>query len=199
MIGTRVRQLREKSGMTAVELAEKSGVSQGYISQIENGKRPNPGEDILRKIADALGVSYDVLTLTNKENDDVFIARSKSHPTMRRNKDEHDITIKIDGIVCGIDVKVLPDYSNITDKDERQNLISHLIGFHISFGNALERSITEILFENKDELLSKFRDNIGEIHRRTLERLEYLNNVMESISEKKYDIDINKNNQDGDF
>ncbi|MFZ0614680.1 MAG: TRAP transporter substrate-binding protein DctP [Desulfobacterales bacterium] len=37
-VGTRVRELRQTAGITAVVLAERSGISQGQLSKIENGK-----------------------------------------------------------------------------------------------------------------------------------------------------------------
>ncbi len=39
IVGDKIRRLREKAGLTQEELALKSGLSQGYINQIESGKR----------------------------------------------------------------------------------------------------------------------------------------------------------------
>jgi len=40
--GERVRELRQKRGLTQVELSERSGFPQGHISEIESGTRvPN--------------------------------------------------------------------------------------------------------------------------------------------------------------
>lgn len=55
----RVRQLRKQQPggeLTQVELAERSGVSQPVISQIENG-RANPTVEVLELIAAALDVA----------------------------------------------------------------------------------------------------------------------------------------------
>ncbi|MEA3036827.1 MAG: hypothetical protein QOH04_2604 [Sphingomonadales bacterium] len=38
--GNRLRELRKKAGLTQIELAERTGVSQSAISQIENGETP---------------------------------------------------------------------------------------------------------------------------------------------------------------
>jgi transcriptional regulator with XRE-family HTH domain len=55
-IGRVLRQLREQKGLSQAALAKRSGVAQGYISQMEAGEKKNPGIETLRKIAKALGV-----------------------------------------------------------------------------------------------------------------------------------------------
>ena len=42
MLGEHVRNIRKKRGITLKELAEKTGLSIGYISQIERGFPPPP-------------------------------------------------------------------------------------------------------------------------------------------------------------
>ena len=37
--GRRVRQLREKAGLSQVEMAHRFGIDRGHISETENGKR----------------------------------------------------------------------------------------------------------------------------------------------------------------
>ncbi len=39
IVGQNIRQMRQKSGLTQEELANISGLSQGYINQLESGKR----------------------------------------------------------------------------------------------------------------------------------------------------------------
>lgn len=59
-IGQRIRQIREQSGMTQDDLAEKTGLKRPNISRIESG-RYNTGQDILSKIALALGKRLDIV------------------------------------------------------------------------------------------------------------------------------------------
>lgn len=54
--GMKIKELRETSGMTQTELAEKIGVSKSVISAYEKGIR-NPSNKILQLIADTFGVS----------------------------------------------------------------------------------------------------------------------------------------------
>jgi transcriptional regulator with XRE-family HTH domain len=55
MIGQEVRRRREELGLTGAELAARSGLSPGAISQIENGKR-TPSSTTVMKLARGLGV-----------------------------------------------------------------------------------------------------------------------------------------------
>jgi DNA-binding Xre family transcriptional regulator len=55
-----VRVYRELRGLSARELAEKTGISAAFLSEIENGKKEG-GVSTLKKIAQALGVIIDDL------------------------------------------------------------------------------------------------------------------------------------------
>ena len=56
--GKRLRELREKRGLTQPQLAEMCGISLAHISMLETGYRQNvPRRDTILKLADALGVS----------------------------------------------------------------------------------------------------------------------------------------------
>src|ERR1700682_2059493 len=59
-VGDRVKEIREERKWTQDQLAEKSGVSKGFLSDIENSKR-NPSSEYVLKIANALGASIDYL------------------------------------------------------------------------------------------------------------------------------------------
>ena len=56
-MGQFIRMKRAEKGMTEVELAKKTGLSQSYLSQLEGGSRKAPSHEILRKLAEALEVS----------------------------------------------------------------------------------------------------------------------------------------------
>lgn len=59
-IGTFIRAQREAAQVSVRQLAEKAGVSNPYLSQIERGLR-KPSADVLQQIAKALRVSAEVL------------------------------------------------------------------------------------------------------------------------------------------
>lgn len=60
-LGDRIRQLREASGLTQGQLAHGSAVSQGYLSQLENGEVKNPSAAVLLRVAEAMHVDADEL------------------------------------------------------------------------------------------------------------------------------------------
>lgn len=60
-LGDRIRQLREESGLTQGQLAQGSAVSQGYLSQLENGEVKNPSAAVLLRVAEAMQIDADEL------------------------------------------------------------------------------------------------------------------------------------------
>lgn len=61
--GRTVKQWRERQSMSRSELAEASGLSYPYVSQLETGLR-KPSRDAARKIAGALNISVEDLERT---------------------------------------------------------------------------------------------------------------------------------------
>ena len=58
-MGYRIKEVREACGMSQEELAQKSGVSRGTISALENGVERNTTSKTLLKIANALNTTVD--------------------------------------------------------------------------------------------------------------------------------------------
>ncbi|OHB38816.1 MAG: transcriptional regulator [Phenylobacterium sp. RIFCSPHIGHO2_01_FULL_70_10] len=57
LVGRNVRRIRLQRDLTQEELAERSGFTQQYISDLERGRR-NPTIVSLYELAQALGVSH---------------------------------------------------------------------------------------------------------------------------------------------
>ena len=53
-LGLKIRMLREKKGMTRLELSEAAGISESHLKKIEAGSR-RPGIDTYQKIIGILG------------------------------------------------------------------------------------------------------------------------------------------------
>ncbi|MFE5319131.1 helix-turn-helix domain-containing protein [Paenibacillus sp. NPDC056579] len=53
-----LRDMRKLKGFTIRELADRSGVSAAYISQLENGNRGVPSPDVLMKLSEGLNTPY---------------------------------------------------------------------------------------------------------------------------------------------
>jgi transcriptional regulator with XRE-family HTH domain len=60
-LGERIARLRERKGLTQKTLADRSGFSVTYLSEIESGKDRNVSSAKLLRIADELGASLDYL------------------------------------------------------------------------------------------------------------------------------------------
>ncbi|MEC0247691.1 helix-turn-helix domain-containing protein [Paenibacillus chitinolyticus] len=54
----KLKDLRKLKGYTIRELADRSGVSAAYISQLENGNRNIPSPDVLMKLSEGLNIPY---------------------------------------------------------------------------------------------------------------------------------------------
>lgn len=59
-VGERIREIRDKRGMTQDKLAEAAGLSKSFLSEVENDKS-NISSRILLRIANELGASMDYL------------------------------------------------------------------------------------------------------------------------------------------
>lgn len=66
----RLTELREQAELSPSELAQKSGVSLPYLSQLESGKRRNPRLPIRRALAQVLGVTAADLPLSGTTTDE---------------------------------------------------------------------------------------------------------------------------------
>ena len=60
-LGDRIRKLRDQRELTQGQLAQSSSVSQGYLSQLENGEVKNPSAAVLLRVAQAVDVDPDDL------------------------------------------------------------------------------------------------------------------------------------------
>lgn len=82
VIGNRLKNLRERSGLTQNALAEAAGVSQTHLRRVELGNA-----DItvghLQLVCDALGVSLAEFFETCDETDEISVAAAKLTPRQR--------------------------------------------------------------------------------------------------------------------
>ena len=70
-IGTFIRDTRKKKGITQVNLAKHSKITQGYLSQIESGKRKNIMPTVLERIGNSLDVPLPVFQFMSLEIKDI--------------------------------------------------------------------------------------------------------------------------------
>ena len=60
-LGKKIRQLREELSMSQAQLSSQGGLSQGYLSQLENDEVQNPSAAVIFRLAQALNVDPRVL------------------------------------------------------------------------------------------------------------------------------------------
>jgi transcriptional regulator with XRE-family HTH domain len=57
--GPTIERLMMETGVTYRALADKTGLSAGYLNHLVHGNRPVPSDDVMRTLARALGVGPD--------------------------------------------------------------------------------------------------------------------------------------------
>lgn len=67
--GLAVRIFRERQGWSQTRLGQATGIDRGYLSKIENGM-VDPGLEMQRRIADALGISHAELIAQAQEEEE---------------------------------------------------------------------------------------------------------------------------------
>jgi transcriptional regulator with XRE-family HTH domain len=59
--GEIIKARREERSISLVDFAKKVGISPGYLSQLENGRKDNPSLDVMLSIAQELDLDIDML------------------------------------------------------------------------------------------------------------------------------------------
>ncbi len=93
MLGDAIKKIRINKGLGLNETAKKAGITGGYLSSIENNKKTNIGTDILRALADVLGVS--IREFYNDDKDVSVNENIDNNLPALNNKDEKDIAKKL--------------------------------------------------------------------------------------------------------
>jgi XRE family transcriptional regulator, master regulator for biofilm formation len=73
MIGSKIKEMRQKRGYSLSELAKQADVSKSYLSQIERGLQSNPSLQFLHKISVPLGTNIDYFIGENRAQKEVHI------------------------------------------------------------------------------------------------------------------------------
>ena len=76
-VGEIIKAKREEKGCSLVEFAKRIGISPGYLSQIENGRKTNPKLDIILRVIHELDIDIEML-LGLENNDENYLSRIPS-------------------------------------------------------------------------------------------------------------------------
>ncbi|MCE5168498.1 helix-turn-helix domain-containing protein [Paenibacillus profundus] len=155
--GNFIKQKRKEKGLTLVQLAQESGLSHSYLSQLENGKRNLPPMPTQIKICRALGVS--ILELPTTEE------HYYSHEELERFSKE----VEYEEIAK--DIKIL--------SKDADNFRDEVIG-DPSFKRAMQNFVNEVGITNYIVTPSSLLEDLSEVSEDTW---NYLNDVRDQIAD----------------
>ena len=95
--GEKVRNERNRLGLSQDELAEQIGVSRRVISSYENDRSRPRGTEKYQKLADALGVNINYLL----SEDEAFIANVEDNYGHRGAKQAKELLAEVTGLFAG--------------------------------------------------------------------------------------------------
>ncbi len=93
-LGSRVKKLRNKSGLTQLQLAVNLYISESYIALIEADKR-NPSMEIVGKLADFFCVTSDYLMNGSTNETDKLMLNEWSAIVKNRSKQEIESALQL--------------------------------------------------------------------------------------------------------
>ena len=81
-VGSMLNSMRRRFGLTQDEMATRSGLTQAYLSRLENGLLPvrGPTLDVLVRCASAVGCDLELSFKSRRTGDNVAIAGSQESP-----------------------------------------------------------------------------------------------------------------------
>lgn len=68
-IGEIIKAKREEMNISLVDFAKQAGISPGYLSQLENGRKTNPNLELILRIAGELDLDLNELLGIEQENE----------------------------------------------------------------------------------------------------------------------------------
>lgn len=75
-LGTMIKQLRERKGLTQDEVAQRAKVTKPYLSMLESGERTKPSLSVLKRIARVLGAPVTDLMLPTGDHEEFWQAEA---------------------------------------------------------------------------------------------------------------------------
>lgn len=173
-----LKKLRKEKGLTLRDLEKKSGITNAYLSMIENGKRGIPNPDTLMKIHEPLGVSYEELMV--KAGYISSEVRSELIPETVQTMESFNDFVELMKNAAEIFI------GSVTDED---GFLKN--NFKETFINEVQKSFPELSKKEINELLND-PDIFNQIfnHLTMEERISFLNAIIKDFVER--DIDLNQ-------
>lgn len=81
--GATIKKMRKEKKITQIDFAKQCGISQTYLSQLENDER-NPTVDVLERISNVLEIPYPVLSFLSITIDNVPEEKKEVYKRMEK-------------------------------------------------------------------------------------------------------------------
>lgn len=137
MLGTTLKEMREKAQVGLKRLAREAGISASYLSKIENGKA-QPSEDVITRLSALLGADPAVLLLQGDriplELQEILRSRPQEALQVLRDSFLNLDETKAKGTPAGFDhqeqveERNLPEKLNLSDDESVYSMLSALLG-----------------------------------------------------------------------
>lgn len=118
-VGEIIKAKREEKKCSLIDFAARVGISPGYLSQLENGKKTNPKLEIILKVIKELDLDIDMLLGLEQENENpnlripsllrLVLAKDRNYKVL----EDKEVVRKISGITD----KLLENKYLIEDRD----------------------------------------------------------------------------------
>ena len=105
-VGEIIKAQREEKKVSLVSFAREIGISPGYLSQLENGRKVNPKLEVMLKIKEALDIDLDMLLGLEQEGEApalripsllrLVIARDRNQKVLEDNEVQKKISVFLD-------------------------------------------------------------------------------------------------------
>ena len=95
MVGENLKKIRTDKGLTQEEVALRSGLSQGYVNQLESGKRMYTQKS-LEQIADALDIS--IADFFREDETNASVREYKSEDNRTKPPTNKEISALLNGL-----------------------------------------------------------------------------------------------------
>ncbi|MHA1227402.1 MAG: helix-turn-helix domain-containing protein [Candidatus Hodarchaeales archaeon] len=92
-LGRYLKRVRKERKLTLRVVEKRTGISNAYLSQVENGKILKPSPSILYKLAECYGVSYEkLMQLAGYPLPAISVKMEKMEPSFRLDSSFDDLT-----------------------------------------------------------------------------------------------------------
>ncbi len=164
-VGEIVRAKREEQKISLGEFAKELGISSGYLSQIENGRKTNPSSEIIYKIADLLDIDLAMLLGidTNEEN---YLVQIPSLLKLTLAKDRYSKALEEQQVLrkyCALTERILDTKYLLDDPDLYIMLLNDLLVYVESSSKrymSIKKHVDDKL-PNCGDIAVQYKENIS--------------------------------------